>query len=324
MLIPDALTDILQPVRLESTHAAYFQFTSPWGIRIPNDDDDEAVFHIVMRGQCWLLLNGQFPPIPLASGDLVILLQGHEHIVCDDLASPVVDLEKVIVIQPNHGYKQISYGGNGQETELVSGCFQFQGDRHHNPLLLALPPLIHIKNEAGQLVPWLETTLQFIASEIAIGQLGCQNLVARLIDVLFIQAVRAYINGLSKKQGNWLCALTDAEIGISLSLMHRYPEKFWTVASLAQKIPMSRSAFAARFVQLVGQSPMRYLTSWRMMKAADLLRESQLGIREIATQVGYESEVAFRKSFKRWAGVAPGIYRRRSCISKLSLQESAV
>lgn len=324
MLIPDALTDILQTVRLESTILGAAQLTSPWAIRIRDDDEDEAVFHVVTRGRCWLL-DANASPIPLVSGDLLILLYGHEHIICDDLASPVVDLEEVVAIQPNHGYKRISYGGGGLQTELVSGCFKFRGNRSHNPLLSALPAIIHIKNEQGRLLPWLETTLQFIASEIAINQLGCQTVLARLADVLFIQAVRAYVTGLSTEQGNWLCALRDREIGIALSLMHRYPENSsWTVASLAARIPMSRSAFAARFAQLVGQPPMQYLTTWRMVKAADLLRESQLGIREVATQAGYESEVAFSKAFKRWAGVAPGIYRRKSCTLHLVLEGGAV
>lgn len=324
MLIPDALTDVLQTVHLKNTHSGNFQFTSPWGVRIPNDNDDEVAYHIVMKGQCWLLLEGEISPIFLERGDLVILLKRLEHIICDRPSSPTVDVYEVIKIKPYHGYKQISYGGGGEATELLSGCFEFLGDRVHNPLLSALPPILHIKNEQSSLVPWLEKTLQFIAAEIAIGQLGCQTVVARLVDVLFVQAVRAYVTGLAEEQGNWLSALMDVEIGIALSLMHRSPHNSWTVASLAEQIPMSRSAFAARFTQLVGQPPMQYLTTWRMVKAADLLRESQLTIRDIATQTGYESEVAFSKAFKRWAGIAPGIYRRKSSVCNHLLERSAV
>ena len=168
-----------------------------------------------------------------------------------------------------------------------------------------------MKNETGQLIPWLENTLKFIASEIEINQLGCQCVLSRLADVLFIQAVRAYVAGLPVNQANWLRALTDIEIGMALSLMHHYPDRAWTVALLAEQISMSRSTFAERFNQLVGQPPMQYLTTWRMVKAADLLQESQFGIREIAAQVGYTSEVSFSKAFKRWVGTAPGIYRRK-------------
>jgi AraC family transcriptional regulator, alkane utilization regulator len=322
MLLPDALTDILQSIQLQSTILGTANFTAPWSIRIPNDDDDEATIHVVMQGQCWLLPESQ--SIHLEAGDLVILLQGQEHILCDDLASPTVELEAVIARKPDPGYKRIAYGGGGSLSQLVSGTFKFRGDRTHNPLLLALPPLIHIKNETGQLIPWLETTLQFIAAEIEINQLGCQCVLSRLADVLFIQAVRAYVARLPVDQANWLRALTDLEIGMALSLIHHHPNRDWTVALLADQISMSRSAFAERFNQLVGQPPMQYLTSWRMVKAADLLQESQFRIREIAAQVGYTSEVSFSKAFKRWAGTAPGIYRRRCRQQNHLLESSAV
>lgn len=216
MLIPDALTDILQTVHLESTILGKGRFTAPWGVRLPGDDEDEAIIHVVMQGRC-LLLSDQSLPISLVSGDLVILLQSCDHVICDDLASPITDLEEVIAIQPFHGHKQITFGGSGSSTELMSGVFKFRGDRYQNPLLSALPPLIHIKNEAERLVPWLETTLQFIASEISINQMGCQTILARLADVLFIQAVRAYVLDLPIEKGNWLCALKDVDIGVALS-----------------------------------------------------------------------------------------------------------
>lgn len=261
--------------------------------------------------------------IHLQSGDLVILLDRVEHIICDRPSSKVANLDEVINIEPNQGYKQIAYGGGGIAAELVSGCFELLGDRTLNPLLLALPPLLHLKNDRSLLVPWLEQTLQFIAAEIAIGQLGCQTVVARLMDILFIQVVRAYVNGLATERGNWLSALMDAEIGIALSLIHGYPEYPWTVATLAAKIPMSRSAFAARFSHLVGQPPLQYLTSWRMVKGAGLLQDSQLGIRAIGSQVGYESEVSFSKAFKRWAGIAPSFYRQQSSnIQSLTLVQT--
>lgn len=323
MLRPDALTDILQTIHLQSTILGAGQFTSPWSIRIPDDDEDEATIHVVMQGECWLLLEQQSQQIPLETGDLVILLQSQEHVICDDPASPMVDFEEVIAKKPNPGYKRIAWGGGGLLTQLVSGTFQFRGDRYQNPLLSALPSVIHIKNETGRLVPWLETTLQFISAEISINQMGCQCVLSRLADVLFIQTVRAYVAELPVDQGNWLRALLDKEIGIALSLMHHYPNRSWTVASLAEEIPMSRSAFAERFSQLVSQPPMQYLTTWRMVKAADLLRESQMGLRDIAAQVGYESEVAFSKAFKRWLGIAPGIYRRQSSIQSHTLHRSA-
>lgn len=307
MLIPDLLTDILQTIRLEHTILCRCELTAPWGIRFPAELG-EAVFHIVTRGQCWLQIDGQ-KPLLLAAGDFVMFPHGREHIISDTLSSPITDFEDTSIARPNHGYNSISFGGDGLPIELVAGCFQVRGDRR-NPLLASLPSMIHVRSDLGQLVPWLETTLQYITAELAISQLGFQTVIARLVDVLFIQAVRAYVATISSDRCNWLRALTDAEMIVALSLMHRSPEKFWTVAALAERIPMSRSTFSARFTELVGQPPMQYLTTWRMVKATELLRESRLGLKSVAAMVGYESEISFSKAFKRWSGVAPSFYRQ--------------
>ncbi len=246
-----------------------------------------------------------------------MLPHGHGHIICDALSSPITDFVDTSIMRPNHGYNSISFGGDGLPIELVAGCFQVRGD-FRNPLLSSLPNLIHIRRSRGQLVPWLETTLQYITAELAISQLGFQTVIARLVDVLFIQAVRAYVTTISDDRRNWLRALTDNEMVVALSLMQRFPEKPWTVASLAEQIPMSRSAFSARFTELVGQPPMQYLTTWRMVKATELLRESQLGLRSVATRVGYKSEISFSKAFKQWSGIAPSFYRQHYSGLKLS------
>lgn len=302
MLIPDLLTDILQTMRLEHTILCRCKLTEPWGIRFPAEAG-EAAFHIVTRGQCWLQVKGE-QALLLATGDFVMFPHGHEHTISDRLSSPITDFVDTSIMRPNHGYNNISFGGEGLPIELLAGCFQVRSDRR-NPLLASLPTLIHIRSDHGQLVPWLETTLHYITAELAITQLGFQTVIARLVDVLFIQAVRAYIARIPDEQKSWLRALTDAEMTIALSVMQRSPEKNWTVASLAEQIPMSRSAFSARFTQLVGQPPMQYLTTWRMIKATELLRESHLGLKDMATLVGYDSEVSFSRAFKRWAGVAP-------------------
>jgi AraC-like DNA-binding protein len=313
MLIPDLLTDILQTMRLEHTILCRCELTTPWGIRFPTEIG-QAVFHIITRGQCWLQIDGQ--TLLLATGDFVMFPHGHEHIICEALSSPITDFEDTSIMRPNHGYNSISFGGDGLPMELVAGCFQVRGD-FRNPLLASLPNMIHIRGDRGQLVPWLETTLQYITAELAISQLGFQTVIARLVDVLFIQAVRAYIATIPDDRRNWLRALTDNQMVIALSLMQRFPEKSWTVASLAERIPMSRSAFSARFTELVGQPPMQYLTTWRMVKATELLRESQLELRAVATLVGYESEISFSKAFKRWSGIAPSFYRQDYSALKL-------
>jgi AraC-like DNA-binding protein len=174
----------------------------------------------------------------------------------------------------------------------------------------SLPPVLHVKGDAGTTVRWLEANLQFVASEMASGEPGFETIVSRLADILVVQAVRAHLAQSGGGCKGWLRALIDPQIGRALSLIHEKPEDDWTVESLASKVGMSRSAFAARFAQLVEEPPLTYLTRWRMQKASRLLETSQAGVAEVAKRVGYDAEAAFSKAFKRWTGVAPGAYRR--------------
>ena len=170
--------------------------------------------------------------------------------------------------------------------------------------------MLHVKGDAGTTVRWLEANLQFIASEMASGEPGFETIVSRLADILVVQAVRAHVAQTGGGCKGWLRTLIDPQIGRALSLIHEKPEDDWTVESLASKVGMSRSAFAARFAQLVEERP--YLTRWRMQKASRLLETSPAGVAEVAKRVGYDAEAAFSKAFKRWIGVAPDAYRRTS------------
>jgi len=203
----------------------------------------------------------------------------------------------------------ITVGSGGAQATLVTGSFHFE-DRRNNPLLSVLPNLIVLPGEMSRNVHWLEPTLKFIACEAASGRPGAQTVVSRLADVLFIQIVRGYLATLPPGASGWLGALGDAQIGAALGLIHQSPELDWTVQSLAARVAMSRSAFASRFARLVGEPPLAYVTRWRMQKAAGLLRQSSATLADIAERVGYDSEAAFSKAFKRTVGSAPGAYRR--------------
>jgi transcriptional regulator GlxA family with amidase domain len=170
--------------------------------------------------------------------------------------------------------------------------------------------VLHVKGDAGTTVRWLEASLPFVASEMASGEPGFETIVSRLADILVVQAVRAHLAQTGGGCKGWLKALIDPQIGRALSLIHEKPEDDWTVESLASKVGMSRSAFAARFAQLVEAPPLTYLTRWRMQKASRLLETSHAGVAEVAKRIGYDAEAAFSKAFKRWIGVAPGAYRR--------------
>lgn len=310
MLVFDALAEILQTMHLQSAVFCRSEFRSPWGVQIGKEYGYKTKFHIVVSGQCWLQVQGLDAPVCLSDGDFVFLPPGTTHSLSDTLTSPVVSLEKILQPIPSNGFRTFHYGGAETQTPtiIVSGGMTFR-ESATNPLLAALPLLIHIKGEEGRLMPWLTTTLQSLECETASDLPGRQTVLTRLADILFVQAVRSYLAQLPQ-QGGWLRALCEPGIGLALGLLHRYPEQNWTVATLAQRVSMSRSGFAARFTRLVGTPPLKYLTHWRMSKAAELLQSDRWSIKEVAVQVGYDSDVAFTQAFKRWSGLPPGAYRR--------------
>jgi AraC-like DNA-binding protein len=305
----DVLTDVLESLHVKNMMVGRLELTSPWGLRFPGG---RAAFYVVTRGTCWLEVDGS-DGVPLAGGDYVLLPKAQPHGIKDHRSTRPRPAAQVLKNCPQRRGCQpggvFSYGGGGQLTTLIGGCFAFEAGGR-NPLLAALPPVIHVRGDGGTPVQWLEASLQFVASEMASGQPGAETVVSRLADILLVQAVRAHLTQLGDGARGWLRALVDPQIGSALSLMHQQPGEAWTVEALASRVAMSRSAFAARFTQLVEEPPLTYLTRWRMQKASRLLRTGSNGISRIAADVGYDAEAAFSKAFKRWSGLAPGAYRR--------------
>jgi transcriptional regulator GlxA family with amidase domain len=192
---------------------------------------------------------------------------------------------------------------------MVCGSFRFSHGEGH-PLLAVLPPLLHVKGQDGQALEWLDLTLRFLASEARHPRPGSETVITRLTEVIFVQAVRAWIEMQPEGRGGWLGALRDRQISRVLSLMHGEPGRIWTVPALAAKAGMSRATLARRFAVLVGEPPLTYLSRWRMRSAAMLLRSQSLSLSEVAERVGYQSEAALGRAFRRMMGVAPGVYRR--------------
>ena len=309
----DVLTDVLEAARMKSGLYGRLELTAPWGLSF---DRAAPHFYVVTRGTCWLEVDGQADPIQLGGGDFVFLPKGNRHAIKDSPATPALPVEQVFGscdraredAQPTRISRS---GGGGAATTLVAGYFSTENGAR-NLLFDSLPPVLHVKGDAGTTVRWLEANLQFVASEMASGEPGFETIVSRLADILVVQAVRAHVAQTGGGCKGWLRALIDPQIGRALSLIHEKPEDDWTVESLASKVGMSRSAFAARFAQLVEEPPLTYLTRWRMEKASRLLETSPAGVAEVAKRVGYDAEAAFSKAFKRWIGVAPGAYRRRA------------
>lgn len=301
----DALSDILQSVHLSG--GVYFrcEFTAPWGMEVPANPDAE--FHVVVRGQCWLVRPGEKEPISLQAGDVVVFLDGSRHRLLDTPRGKALSPEKIIGNQSLANFGPVAYGGGGAPVTILCGYFRFNRDSAH-PLLAALPNFMHVP---GAQFGEADAIISLMQRETKQAAPGTEAVVDRLSEVLFIQILRAHIQQ-SENATGILVALRDRKVCAALGCMHQYPEKPWTLKSLATELAMSRSAFAARFSALVRQTPMQYLTAWRIEQARRMLRETRLSTAAIAEKVGYGSEAAFGKAFKRRAGVGPGVYRRRA------------
>jgi AraC-like DNA-binding protein len=302
----DVLSDILGNLRLSGGVQFRCEFAAPWGMAMQATTD--APFHVVVRGNFWLRLPGRKDPIALQGGDLVVLPHGGAHALLDSPRGVARPVEAVIAGQRLDHYGPVSNDGDGQPASILCGYFRFERDYQH-PVLAALPSLIHIRNTDSQDLAWLQASLNFMIHETRAARAGAEAVVDRLAGVLFIQVVRSYIEQRESPPG-MLAAFADKKIGAALELMHGTPHDPWTLETLARRVGVSRSVFAARFHELVEQTPMQYLTFWRMQLARRLLTESRLPTATIADRVGYRSEASFGKSFKKLLGVGPGAYRR--------------
>jgi AraC-like DNA-binding protein len=225
------------------------------------------------------------------------------------LAAPVPARE-VMQIPKEGGLVRIVHGGGGDTTQLLCG---FLGsDTPFNPLLSALPPVLKLDVRATASGAWIESSFRFAASQIAAGHLGSTVVIAKLSELLFVEAVRQFVAGLPPERRGWLAGLRDPQIGRALSMLHARPNETWTAEALAREVGMSRSSFAERFSSIVGQPPMQYLAHWRMHLAAQTLREGHRSVAQIGASLGYDSEAAFSRAFKRQFGESPGAWRKAS------------
>ena len=310
------LTDVLETLRARAACYGRVHAGAPWGVSVVQSLD--AAFHFVIEGSCYLMVEGE-EPIALSGGDLVALPHGSAHALVDAVETSPRRLDELLCKRESRGAASLRVGGDGEAATLVCGRIVLE-DRANHPLLSALPKVITLRGEAGRVVDWLEPTLSFLAAEAASTRPGAQTVVSRLADILFIQIVRGHLAAVSDDESGWLSSLQDPQIGSALGSIHRNPERAWTVQSLAESVAMSRSAFASRFARLVGEPPLHYLTRWRMQKARSLLREGRATLAEVAQSVGYDSEAAFSKAFKRAVGSAPGAYRRASRGSSVEVE----
>jgi AraC-like DNA-binding protein len=312
-LIDEPLAEALQYMRMDGMFYCLSELTAPWGVSLPPMEDC-VWFHVVVSGSC-ILTDSTGTEHRLGQGDIAVLPRGSGHSAVDVIGSDaplVFDLPHEYI---SRQYAILRHGGSGDRATVICG-----GVRLAHPagriLIELLPEVLRVEGRDATVEwPWMPSLLGLMASETRYPQPGGEAVVTRLCDILIIQSIRHWINTSPQAQSGWIGALRDPDIGRAISLIHRNPERGWTVASLASELSMSRSKFSARFSELVGQSAMQYVTKWRMLLAEDLLRNEQLPIAQVARQLGYGSEAAFSRAFKRTTGQSPS--RARTAVPAL-------
>ena len=305
--IGDPLGEILHLLKLTGTFYCQSRFTAPWGITIPGFPDVMS-FAVVIGGRAWMKV-GEDAPFEIQKGDLVLMTHGAPIKLYSDAEARLMELEELPIRKVTELYETVEYGGGGAECSIMYGLVRL--DHASSPMLMALlPDVLKIdpwEEEAGS---WLQGTLQFIAREARELRPGGETVITRLADVVVIEAIRRWLSRSADADRGWLKAARDPQIGRAIVAIHRDPAADWSVESLAQVAGMSRSAFAARFTGLVGTPAMQYLAQWRMNLARRILQETGQPIAAIAAELGYQSEPAFNRAFKRVFGTTPGQARR--------------
>ncbi|WP_193181256.1 AraC family transcriptional regulator [Nisaea sediminum] len=305
----DALSQILDAVRMRGSVYFHTSFAPPWSVRVPAFER-VARFHMAMRGDCWLRVEGIDGPIRLKTGDLVVVPHGAAHVLADEPDRPPVEVDEVVRRSGYRGEGALAFGDpdDAEACKLFCGHFEFDESAVH-PILGALPNVIHIPNTETMNAHWLESVMRFVFAEISGAKGGSDAIIHRLTEIVFIQVIRSFVDAAGDGAGCF-AAILDPKLGKALASVHQSPEKNWTVESLARMAGMSRTVFAERFSELVGLTPVGYLTHWRMQQARRHLTETDRLLIDIAESAGYASEAAFNRAFKRHFGETPGRVRR--------------
>jgi AraC-like DNA-binding protein len=333
----DVLSEVLRVVRLSGAIHFLGEFTQPWAFstsppemlaaRLKVPEGSVTPFHVCTDGSC-LVTPDKLPPIRIDTGEVIVFPRGDQHVMASDPGIPPVPIKDIYSQPSTEHITVLKYGGGGRHAHFICGFLH--SDQQFDPLLKSLPAWLCVRardqivaletsDDAGQHIrpienqreaEWWHASLRYLISETAAPGPGNRAVLARLAETLFVEVLRWQFRYAARGHGGWLAGLHDPHVGRVISLVHALPDRPWTVDELAKEAAMSRAALAKRFVELVGQSPIQYLTGWRMHLARDLLRESSLGIAEIAGRVGYDSEAAFNRAFRRLVGSPPATWRQ--------------
>ena len=318
----DALSDLLKTVRL--TGATFFDVVArdPWVAEQPTREmvlpkvlpgaEHLISYHVVTEGRCFAGILGE-APVAIDAGEVIVFTRGDAHVVSSQpgmRAQPVTHEEvEAATAGPLPFFR--SLGGEGPPSvKLVCGFLACDA-RPFNPLIDNLPRVIKAGNPSGGGTNWLGELIRVARSESAGKRAGGESILAKLSELMFIEVVRRHLENLPPEQAGWLAGLRDPYVGKALSMMHGQPARNWTIEELAREVALSRSVLAERFADLVGMPPMHYLARWRMQIAAGLLSGGNANIASVAAEIGYGSEAAFSRAFKKTVGVPPSAWRRR-------------
>ncbi|MPZ56776.1 MAG: helix-turn-helix domain-containing protein [Rhizobiales bacterium] len=314
----DALSEALTTVRM--TGAIFFnaEFTAPWGFAAPPAEDTASllapgaerlvIYHLVIEGKATARTAGA-ADLSLEAGDIVVIPHGDAHKVSNGSPSTLADSDALLGKILSGDLSTTRMGGGGEATRFV--CGYFGCERHADRLFLAgLPPMIKINVRGDATGEWLERSIRHLVSETNSGRPGGTVLLSKMAEALFIETLRRYMEQLPPEQTGWLAGARDPIVGAALALLHRRPCHPWTVAELAAEVGASRSVIVERFARYLGEPPLTYLARWRLQLAARQIQTTRTTILQVALGVGYESEAAFNRAFRREFGQPPARYRK--------------
>lgn len=316
----DALSEILRVVRLVGAIFINARFTAPWCYQSPCADaaapllepgaERVVIFHLITEGECFVEIADQ-APMHLRAGDVVLFPKGDAHRMTSAPGLPPAtsgrSLGEVLARRP----RQLAYGGGGPTTRLVCGYLACDA-RLARMLLAGLPSVVRVNVRGSNAGLWLESSVRYALDEARLPRPGGAGVLAKLSEVLFIEVLRLYMIERSPDGTGWLAGACDRIVGAALNVLHARPAHAWTLEELARAAGTSRSVLAERFQQLVGCAPMQYLTQWRMLLAANILSRSNAPLARIAEDVGYQTDTAFSRAFRREFGAPPATWRRNN------------
>ena len=317
----DVLSEVFRAVQLDGAFYYNAEFSAPWCFRSPAScvvapylspkPRHVIIYHLLTEGHGYIHVEGDGRPVPLAAGDIVMMPHGDPHIMGNGLPTKPMDSEHHLQEVFAQGLKVARFGGGGEITKLVCGYMACEPELSR-VFLGGLPAIVKVNIRAEATGQWLENSIRYSVDSADVSKPGGEAVVARLSEVLFIETLRRYIAGLPERHSGWLAGVRDPEVGKALALLHHRPAHPWTIAALAAEVGTSRSVLAERFRTFLSETPMAYLTRWRLQLAAQMLKSTSHSVARVAGDVGYESEPAFNRAFKREFGVPPARYRSQA------------